>query len=416
MQSGLTITTAPELPPGVPGVAYSAALSAVGGATPYVWSVTAGAIPNGLRLDASTGALSGTPATPGNYTFTVTVKDAANTSAQKVFTLVVAPGVTFTTPAALPDATAGTPYSFTLQAAGGQAPYSWRIADGVLPDGLALNATTGTIAGTPQAPGTFNFTIEVTDAFNLKASRVHTIVATLPGVPTLNITGIPTNLAPLQQPSIDVAVSAPYPVAITGRLILSFTPASRDAGRSFRAVLVGRPLGGVHDCGECYACDLRRAAVRATVGERRREHSGHGGFAGRRVGVAAGNGHAGAYGTGSARSVHQERIRHADDGRLYGPNRRSEHQPRVDRSDRALPAGGGRHATHYGNDGSADRSSQGMVPERGIDRIRWAVHIVAAILDRGWDSAARFGGGDVDQFGGVVAGRSRLRTSGIQRC
>jgi hypothetical protein len=226
VQAGLTITTAPQLPSGVPGAAYSAALAAVGGATPYVWSVTAGAIPNGLQLDASTGALSGTPATPGNYTFTVTVKDAANTTAQKAFTLVVAPGVTFTTPAALPDATAGTPYSFTLQAGGGQAPYTWRIADGALPDGLALNATTGTIAGTPQAPGTFNFTVEVTDAANLKASRVHTIVATLPGVPTLNITGIPTNLAPLQQPSIDVALSAPYPVAITGRLILSFTPAN----------------------------------------------------------------------------------------------------------------------------------------------------------------------------------------------
>ena len=214
--------------------------------------------------------ISGTPATPGNYIFTVTVKDAANTTAQKVFTLVVAPGVTFTTPAALPDATAGTPYSFTLQAGGGQAPYTWRIADGALPDGLALNATTGTIAGTPQAPGTFNFTVEVTDASGLKASRVHTIVATLPGVPTLNITGIPTNLAPLQQPSIDVALSRALSGGNHGAADPVVHAGERNAGRSFGAVLVGWPVGGVHDCGECHPCDLRRAAVRATVGERRR--------------------------------------------------------------------------------------------------------------------------------------------------
>jgi len=224
--SGLTITTAPQLPPAVPGAPYSTPLTASGGRPPYTWSIASGSVPAGITLNVGTGDLAGTTAALGTYNFTANVTDAAGLTAQKAFTLTVAPGLTFATPAALPDAVTGTPYSFTLKAAGGQTPYSFRVTAGALPDGLTLNGASGAISGTPTAAGTFNFTVEVSDAGNLKGTQVHTIVSRLPGVPSLSVSGIAATVAPAQQPAISVNLATTYPVAITGRLNLTFVPAS----------------------------------------------------------------------------------------------------------------------------------------------------------------------------------------------
>jgi hypothetical protein len=60
----------------------------------------------------------------------------------------------------------------------------------------------------------------------LKGSLVHTIVSNLPSLPSLAVAGVPTTLTALQQPSLDLAFAAPYPVAVTGRLNLTFIPAT----------------------------------------------------------------------------------------------------------------------------------------------------------------------------------------------
>jgi hypothetical protein len=64
----------------------------------------------------------------------------------------------------LPAALVGTPYSTTLQAAGGKAPLTWTLAPGsALPAGLTLSSA-GVISGTPSSSGSFTFTATVSDS------------------------------------------------------------------------------------------------------------------------------------------------------------------------------------------------------------------------------------------------------------
>jgi hypothetical protein len=54
-------------------------------------------------------------------------------------------------------------YSATESAAGGSGSFTWSVASGALPVGLALNTATGAITGTPAAAGTYAVTIEAND-------------------------------------------------------------------------------------------------------------------------------------------------------------------------------------------------------------------------------------------------------------
>jgi len=72
--STLTVVNA-HLPAGNVNLPYSAVLQASGGDGNNSWSVASGSLPPGLSLNSSTGAISGTPTTQGNSTFTVEVQD-----------------------------------------------------------------------------------------------------------------------------------------------------------------------------------------------------------------------------------------------------------------------------------------------------------------------------------------------------
>jgi hypothetical protein len=78
-----------SLPPGDVGEPYAAQLVATGGTGAYTWSVTDGALPDGLTL-SSGGAISGTPPTVGSSTFTVRVTDEAAATHSRALTLVIA--------------------------------------------------------------------------------------------------------------------------------------------------------------------------------------------------------------------------------------------------------------------------------------------------------------------------------------
>ena len=70
---------------------YKQTLEARGGVPPYSgWTIANGILPPGLALNSSTGVISGTPVTAGNYPFTIQIKDSANISVGKSFNISIA--------------------------------------------------------------------------------------------------------------------------------------------------------------------------------------------------------------------------------------------------------------------------------------------------------------------------------------
>ncbi len=158
------VSVAPTtLPVATAGAAYSATLAATGGVGPYRFALGAGALPAGLSLSAG-GAVAGTPTATGAFAFTVNVTDGNGQAGTANLTLTVANAAITVTPATLPAGTQGVAYSQRLTAAGGIAPYSFAVSSGALPAGLAINATTGVIAGTPTGSGDATFAVTVTDS------------------------------------------------------------------------------------------------------------------------------------------------------------------------------------------------------------------------------------------------------------
>src|SRR6185437_5994111 len=65
---------------------------------------------------------------------------------------------------ALPAAQMQGSYQASLAASGGKSPYTWSVASGALPAGLALTSATGTISGKPSQAGAFSFAVQVQDS------------------------------------------------------------------------------------------------------------------------------------------------------------------------------------------------------------------------------------------------------------
>jgi Putative Ig domain len=155
----LQITT-PTLSGGTVGQIYSAVIGATGGSGGYSFSVTSGSLPGGVQL-ALAGQLYGTPTSPGTFNFTAQVTDSSNNSVTHGYSIVIAPGPLTVT--GTPPATVAVNSSISVQfgATGGVSPYKL-TASGSLPTGTSFN--NGSLSGTASAPGTFSFTVTVTDS------------------------------------------------------------------------------------------------------------------------------------------------------------------------------------------------------------------------------------------------------------
>lgn len=210
---GLAVATS-SLPNGAVNQPYSASVTPTGGTPPYTWSVVP-PLPNGLNLDPATGAITGTPTTEGTTAHTFSLHDNAvpAQTVQQTLSLTITPpaGTLTITTTSLPNGTVGAPYSRAVQATGGSGTFTWTISAGQLPPNLILDPATGVISGTPTAPGTFSFTVQVADTGGQSATQPLSITITAippPGTPP----GITTTTLPAG------TVNQPYnqPVDATG--------------------------------------------------------------------------------------------------------------------------------------------------------------------------------------------------------
>ncbi len=94
------------------------------------------------------------------------------------------------------------PYVDRTVVVGGNTPYSVRLSNGVLPDGLVLDGVTGILSGTPQAEGSFLFTVEATDADAVVVTKEYTLQ--IEAILTVTTTALP-----------DGAEGADYMVTLT---------------------------------------------------------------------------------------------------------------------------------------------------------------------------------------------------------
>ena len=156
----------PSLPNGAIGVSYNATLTADGGVAPYIWSIDKGTLPAELSLDSVTGIISGVPTAGGDFTFTAKVCDNSTpikSDAQRYTVTIAANETLIITTMNIADGVEETVYNATVVALGGTPPYTWSIASGNLPDGLAIDTAIGVISGTPTRKGNYNFTVQVSD-------------------------------------------------------------------------------------------------------------------------------------------------------------------------------------------------------------------------------------------------------------
>lgn len=72
-------------------------------------------------------------------------------------------------PALLPPGQVGEAYSAQLTSSTGSAPFTWALAGGQLPDGIAL-AADGRLTGTPSSVGSSSITVRVTDRYGISGT------------------------------------------------------------------------------------------------------------------------------------------------------------------------------------------------------------------------------------------------------
>jgi len=154
------------------GAAFSHAQTATGGSGAFTWSISKGALPSGLVL-GNDGTITGKPALPGRYSFTVTATDSESRSKSEDVTLVVASKLAVKT-SKLKSAHAGVAYRSKILTSGGAGPFTWRVA-GKLPAGFRLGKT-GLLFGTPTKAGVYRATVTVVDSLGVSAKKSLTLV------------------------------------------------------------------------------------------------------------------------------------------------------------------------------------------------------------------------------------------------
>lgn len=133
------------------------------GASKANYKVTNGTLPEGVTLNAQTGALSGSPSMPGEYSVTVLATFDGWITKSNTFTFTVAPAFVLD----VTEGTTGEEFSAFINCTNndidleGATSVAYSITEGQLPAGLTLDAELGIIEGVPTEHGTFEVTLNV---------------------------------------------------------------------------------------------------------------------------------------------------------------------------------------------------------------------------------------------------------------
>jgi putative Ig domain-containing protein len=165
------VVNPPSYHPGEVRITYAdITFGATGGKAPYSWSLSGGALPDGLGL-SSGGAVSGTPTLAGSFGFTALVTDARGVTASSAGSISIANYLAASGLCAkgcsvenLCNTVCGT----YAKPAGGVGPFTVSLASGAIPSGTTLGwpALTGTFSGV----GAYSFVASVTDSLGAKIS------------------------------------------------------------------------------------------------------------------------------------------------------------------------------------------------------------------------------------------------------
>ena len=129
-----------------------------------------------MKINASTGKITGKPTSAGTFKFTVCASDKNDVEGTMAFTV----KVTQTTVKATIPATIvrGASYTWTPKASSGTSGYTWSLKSGKLPNGMSINASTGKITGKPTKAGTFTFTVQALDKNKIAGTKAFTVKVT----------------------------------------------------------------------------------------------------------------------------------------------------------------------------------------------------------------------------------------------
>lgn len=147
------------LPPAIETRAYAFTFMPTGGTPAYAFSIDGGVPGLSLIVD---GTLSGTPTTPGQYPFSISVQDGASARLTSRFDLEVRPLLRVAS-AVLVEGRQSQVYAEQLSATGGTPPYTWVVDGGSPPTGLTVTSG-GLLQGSPTMSSTVTFGVSVSDS------------------------------------------------------------------------------------------------------------------------------------------------------------------------------------------------------------------------------------------------------------
>ena len=166
--------------PATRGTAYGIAPAISGGRSAYAYAMASGTLPSGLSLNASTGAIGGTPSlaqVASSLQIRVTDAD-GRILVTAPFTITVSAPLSISLASSVPGSI-GSPVSTAAAINGGRGPFTWFPASGGAP-GIGFNTSSGTFEGTPSASGNYAASVSVSDADGRTANAATTFVIVAP--------------------------------------------------------------------------------------------------------------------------------------------------------------------------------------------------------------------------------------------